>query len=87
MLRFIETSVFGGTHDLCLKSAIRGGQRPPVGSMQTPSVKVWWADEIMDLRNAEEFKVLATNNAHAAALADEASGATTITVGNAPTMA
>ena len=48
-----------------------------------PSVKVRRMDEIMDLRNAETIKGPATNNAHAAASADEASGATTATVGNA----
>ena len=55
MLRFTENLVFGDTHDLCLKNAIRGGKRSPADAMQTPSVKARM-DEIMELRTAEKIK-------------------------------
>ena len=40
-------------------------------------------DEIMGLRSAEKIKEPVANHAHALASADEVSGATTATVGNA----
>jgi len=55
MLRFTENLVFGDTHDLCLKNAIRGGKRSPGDAMQAPSVKARM-DEIMELRSAEKIK-------------------------------
>ena len=55
MLRFTENLVFGDTHDLCLKNAIRGGKRSPADAMQAPSVQSRMA-EIMELRNAEKLK-------------------------------
>jgi hypothetical protein len=55
MLRFTENLVFGDTHDLCLKNAIRGGTRTAADAMQTSSVKTCM-DGIMELRNAEKLK-------------------------------
>ena len=62
MLRFTENLVYGDTHDLCLKNALRGGTRSPADAMQTASVK-GRLDEIMDLRNSEKIKESATTNA------------------------